>query len=333
MRSKIVFVAALCLALMLPASALGDVGSGPTTTALAEGGQPVQGQSSRVYMQETPESGVCIATGPSSGYGFPLTLTLDHKSHLSLLFTGEFGGLDANEEGYLSFSLDGGPTGSPGWSFTAPPEITRDAATISWTFSDVPKGTHTVAVGARVAGGNQSGQIDRCSLTVTVIEPSTIAGTSGPTAAPEYRMAGTWMTTDCAQYWQSVNGTHAIACKGDGGRVAWGDKSPITLAVGPGAHPKVQLVDAYSTPCADLGYPTRYVGTGYGQYLPGSNFQVTLTDSHCGSVPFPVPFPQGTFVIFLAANPPDMAQDTLWWDSNPTVSHDWGYVYYRAAGL
>ena len=39
-----------------------------------------------------------------------------------------------------------------------------------------------MAVGARVDGGDQSGQIDRCSLTVTVIEPATTAGTARPAA-------------------------------------------------------------------------------------------------------------------------------------------------------
>ena len=199
MRSRTSIPAALCLALVMPASALGDVGSG---LAAAGGGQALQGESSRVYMRETQMGQVCITTDAGAQHGFPLTLTLNHGSHLSVLFTGEFGGLDENEEGMLLFSLDGGSMMSPQWSFSAPPQITRDAATISWTFPNVPKGTHTVEVDAQVTGGNQSGQIDRCSLTVTVIDPNLgVPIASSGTASVTKHVDGNIIASNASQTW------------------------------------------------------------------------------------------------------------------------------------
>ena len=114
---------------------------------------------------------VCVVAVPSGpgGHNYPMQVTLRQTSHLSVLFTGEFGGLDPGDEGMLFFRLDGN-TLSPGWSYVGS-NITRDGATISWTFFNVPRGTHTVEVSAGV-GGDGYGQIDRCSLTVTVVSPN-----------------------------------------------------------------------------------------------------------------------------------------------------------------
>jgi hypothetical protein len=138
--------------------------------------------------------------------------------------------------------------------------------------------------------------------------------------------AGLWISTDCATFWENVNGTHAYDCD------RFGDKSAMSLDIAEGARPAVRFVDTYATICADAGLATRFVGIGYGEFTDPDDLAqtmfVTLTGTWCGTVPMgerggiPLSFGQ-------ADNPGD---DSLWQDSdpNPTPEHEWGYVWYRA---
>ncbi len=144
-----------------------------------------------------------------------------------------------------------------------------------------------------------------------------------PTSGTSFRMAGTWITTDCAQFRRRVNGTHAYDC------TRFGDKSPQSLVVGSGAVPNVRLVDAYASLCVRLGKPGRFTATGYGKYLASGRLHVTMTEMRCGTAQVSLLRP---FDLVLTASTSGAAYDEIWWDTDPhpTATHDWGYVFYRA---
>lgn len=148
------------------------------------------------------------------------------------------------------------------------------------------------------------------------------AGPASPSVSS--RLAGTWMTTDCAQYRRRVNGTHAYDCS------RWGDKSPQTLSIGTGSVPTVRLVDAYASQCVRLGKPGRFTAAGYGRYLSSSRLRFVVTDGRCGTTRVAL---LSSLEVVLTTSSSGAMYDELWWDSDPhpTSTHDWGYVFYRAA--
>jgi hypothetical protein len=78
--------------------------------------------------------------------------------------------LALGEEGLLSFTVDEGSTaGSSEWGFSGT-DITRTSGTLTWAFANIPAGKHTVAVGARVEGGDTAAELNDCGFTVMVIE-------------------------------------------------------------------------------------------------------------------------------------------------------------------
>jgi hypothetical protein len=124
---------------------------------------------SRVFMQ-TLTGDTCANVDADGETAMARTLTLSERSHLLISFTFEWGGLDTDEEGLVSFTVDGGSTDSSAeWGF-AGTTITRTSGNLTWAFANVPVGTHTVAAGARVEGGNLSAELNDCGFTVMVIE-------------------------------------------------------------------------------------------------------------------------------------------------------------------
>lgn len=190
-------------------------------------------------------------------------------------------------------------------------------------------GTYTwsvVAASGRFAGLSGSGTGYATAATYGVDDHLTGALLAGPLPATgtSFRMAGTWMTTDCAQYRRKVNGTHAYDCS------RFGDKSPQTVAIGTGLVPKVRLVDAYASLCVRLGKPARFTATGYGRYVASNRLRVTMTDMRCGASRVSLLAP---FDLSLTASTSGAAYDEIWWDTDPhpTPTHTWGYILYRAA--
>jgi hypothetical protein len=62
---------------------------------------------SRVFMQ-TLTGDTCANVDADGETAMALTLPLPKRSHLLISFTFEWGGLEAGEEGLVSFSVDGG---------------------------------------------------------------------------------------------------------------------------------------------------------------------------------------------------------------------------------
>jgi hypothetical protein len=98
------------------------------------------------------------------------TVTLHRASNLLVYFTFEWGALEAGEEGLLEFALDGvnaSPESPFEWGF-AGNVIPHSSGTVTWSFADVPAGTHMVAARGRVQGGDLNALLDDCALTVFV---------------------------------------------------------------------------------------------------------------------------------------------------------------------
>jgi hypothetical protein len=124
---------------------------------------------SRVLMQ-TVTGDTCATANAEGVTAMSLTFGLPQRSHLWLSFTFEWGSLALGEEGLLAFTMDGGSTaGSSEWGFSGT-DITRTSGTLTWAFANIPAGKHTVAVGARVEGGDTAAELNDCGFTVMVIE-------------------------------------------------------------------------------------------------------------------------------------------------------------------
>jgi hypothetical protein len=106
-------------------------------------------------------------TGECSDGDMSQTLTLNQKSRLLVSFTFEWGGLEDGEEGLLSPSLDGG-FATFEWGFVGH-TVPRTSGTVTWSFTNVPRGSHTVAFNARVEGGDEDSGLNECALTVIVV--------------------------------------------------------------------------------------------------------------------------------------------------------------------
>lgn len=164
----------------------------------------------------------------------------------------------------------------------------------------------------------------RLTLGLLILASLTLAPAAVANPSWSRALAGLWITTDCATFWQSVDGTHAYDCE------RFGDHSAMSLDIGEGARPMVRFVDTYATSCAEAGFPTRFVGIGYGEFTDPDDLAqtmfVTLTSTWCGTEPM------GEFGGIPLAGPAVKGDnDSLWQDSdpNPTENHDWGYVWYR----
>jgi hypothetical protein len=131
--------------------------------------QQFRGQGpSKVFMQ-TLTGDTCAHPDADGEIAMARTLTLSERSHLLVSFTFEWGGLEADEEGLLSFTVDGGSTaGSAEWGF-AGTTTTRTSGNLTWAFADVPAGKHTVAAGGRVENGDLSADLNDCGFMVMVI--------------------------------------------------------------------------------------------------------------------------------------------------------------------
>ena len=161
------------LAVMFPGLGFGQ-------TSGSHGGVP-----SDVYMQTQDSSeDVFCADVPADGVtAMPQQFELAGTSHVLAYFTFEWEGLDAREFGVLHLELDGVPSTTSEYEFTAPHAMFKSNETVNgtvmWSFSNVAPGTHTVAVYAAVddldplpgATGQDSdlfANLGNCALTVIV---------------------------------------------------------------------------------------------------------------------------------------------------------------------
>ena len=110
-------------------------------------------------------SAICLEFGAVGEDVMTQTVTLHRESNLLVLFTFEWGALDVDQEGLLHFTLDGQAPAPFEWGF-AGSAISRTSGTVTWSFTDVPAGTHTVAARARVEGGDVSAGLNECALTI-----------------------------------------------------------------------------------------------------------------------------------------------------------------------
>jgi hypothetical protein len=138
-------------------------------------------------------------------------------------------------------------------------------------------------------------------------------------AAPSAAMAspgtangftGQYTAIDCATWWQeNPDGSHDVDCS------IWGDGSTMTLQIGRGAKPRVELVDYHSTGCIGAGLPRVFKGIGYGAFEDPNNLAVTLPSTWCGSVRLDEAASFGLYG----------PEPTLW---NDPDGDGWGTVWY-----
>jgi hypothetical protein len=121
-------------------------------------------------VMQTVTGDTCVTADADGETAMEITVRLQQRAHLLVSFTFEWGSLDVGEEGLLSFGVDGGSTaGTAEWGF-AGTTSSRTSGNLMWAFADVPSGEHTVAVGARVEGGDTSAELNDCGLTVMVLK-------------------------------------------------------------------------------------------------------------------------------------------------------------------
>ena len=139
----------------------------PSLSAAAQGSPPPL-----LYFKT--RGAICLEFGAIGEDVMTQTVTLLHASNLLVLFTYEWARLDLDQEGLLHFTLDGQAPAPFEWGF-AGSSISRTSGTVTWSFTDVPAGTHTVAARARVEGGDLSAGLNECAMTVFVF-PSVARG-------------------------------------------------------------------------------------------------------------------------------------------------------------
>lgn len=143
---------------------------------------------------------------------------------------------------------------------------------------------------------------------------------AAPAAPPERpSIAGTWTTTDCAQWWE---GGVPIDCG------LWGDGSTIVLKINPHRQPALRLEDSYSAQCVADGHASNFVARGRGFYETAQPDVRTLNAefarSGCGRLQphqawFDLPFYW------------DPGSDTLWTDVPWDDTDLWGYTWHRVS--
>lgn len=162
-KSRLVALVAGIVVIAVPSVVMGAIIS-------REGGPPT-----RVYMQKQPGESVWVDENGANV--MEQQVDLGATSHLIVSFTSEWGRLDISEEALLSFYLDG-ESDTQEWGI-AGTRITRTSGTWTWVFYDVPAGSHTLQVSARIdatpPGSTQpregSADANDPVLTVTVIPP------------------------------------------------------------------------------------------------------------------------------------------------------------------
>jgi hypothetical protein len=160
------------LAVMLPGLGFGQVPG-------IQGGSPTV-----VYMNKNQQ--FCATVDSFGGAVIRQDVTLEADSHLMVLYTFEWGGLNERLEGHADIALlapDGTVVdGSNEWSFPGG-KTGRLSSTVHWSFENVPTGSYEVYGAARVdaaPGGTPhvlKADLSKCALTVFVIPP----GVSPPT--------------------------------------------------------------------------------------------------------------------------------------------------------
>jgi len=127
-------------------------------------------------------------------------------------------------------------------------------------------------------------------------------------AAESSGFAGTWRSTDCAQWWEDGH----LDC------TVWGDGSGLWLFIGRGDAPRAIFLDDHATACANAGSnTTRWIGAGTGEY-DDPFLWLTFEKSGCG-----VTFKGGYGGVQLYH---DAGSDTVWEDPD---GDGWGVVWYR----
>jgi len=160
----------------------------------------------------------------------------------------------------------------------------------------------------------------RFIVSLLVIASLTFAPVAVADSGWSRTLAGTWITTDCATWWEEVDGTYAYDCTEF-------DNSAMSLRIGEGARPRVEMVDSFASACRKAGLPSRFVGVGYGEFTDPDDVNVTiwvtLTDMRCGSEPFgDEPYQFGLW----QARSDNPAFDSLWDDQD---GNGWGYTWFR----
>lgn len=127
-----------------------------------------------------------------------------------------------------------------------------------------------------------------------------------PRTGSHPELEGTWESIDCASTGEGVD------CN------VWGDGSTMFLTIGSTREPTVELVDTYSTYCADQGLDTVFTATGQGDYVR-DGIWLNFDGSWCGSTPVDIaPYSVGLYF--------DPGSGTMWEDPD---GDGWGYVWYR----